>query len=185
MQPDAFVDHYESLQISPSAESETVHRVYRILAQRFHPDNSETGSIEIFRAINEAYEVLGDPQRRAAYDVHHRESRRLAWKIFDQSNSAQGVEAERRKRQGILGLLYRKRVSQPEAPGMTLKEFEDLLGVPKEHLEFSLWYLSQSQCLQRTDNGRHLITLKGVDLAEEMYAERREPLMLPSSTRVA
>src|SRR5216683_930903 len=42
-------DHYEVLQVNPKADPETIHRVYRILAQRFHPDNAETGSSEIFR----------------------------------------------------------------------------------------------------------------------------------------
>ena len=37
-------DYYETLQISPNADPDTVHRVYRLLAQRFHPDNKETGS---------------------------------------------------------------------------------------------------------------------------------------------
>ena len=36
-------DYYELLQISPNAEPETIHRVYRLLAQRFHPDNGQTG----------------------------------------------------------------------------------------------------------------------------------------------
>jgi curved DNA-binding protein CbpA len=168
MQPGAFVDHYETLQISPNAEPETIHRVYRILAQRYHPDNSETGDAEIFRRISDAYRALSEPEQRAAYDVDHRETRRLHWKIFDQSNSSQGIEAERRKRNGLLKLLYRKRVGEPDQPQMTLKEFEDLLGVPKEHLEFSLWYLKESGCAQRSDNGRHSITLKGVELAEAM-----------------
>lgn len=185
MQPSALPDYYELLQLSPTAELDTVHRVYRILAQRYHPDNSETGDVEMFRAVTEAYQVLSDPERRAAYDVQHREHRRLSWRIFDQSNSTQGVEAERRKRQGVLSLLYRKRIMQPDQPSMTLKEFEDLLGVPREHLEFTLWYLKESQHVQRTDNGRHFITLKGVDAAESLCADRRDPLMLPSPSRVA
>jgi DnaJ-class molecular chaperone len=37
-----FVDFYEVLQVSASAEPETIHRVYRLLAQRWHPDNRET-----------------------------------------------------------------------------------------------------------------------------------------------
>ena len=186
MQSAAFQDYYESLQLSPTAHPDTIHRIYRILAQRYHPDNHETGDTEIFRAITEAYQILSDPQRRAAYDVQHRDNRRLSWKIFDQSNSTQGIEAERRKRHGILQLLYRKRISQPDLPGMTLKDFEDLLGVPKEHLEFSLWFLRENQCVHRTDNGRHSITVKGVELAESMSAERRhEPLILPSASNVA
>jgi len=181
MQP--FVDHYEIMQISPTADLETIHRVYRILAQRYHPDNQETGNPELFHALTSAYQILSEPEKRAAFDIEHRTTRRLHWKIFDQTNSAQGVEAERRKRSGILALLYRKRVALPDAPSMNLKEFEDLLGVPKEHLEFTLWYLKEGQFVTRTDNGRYSITLKGVDLAESMSESRTEPLKL--NARVA
>lgn len=178
MQP--FADHYEIMQISPNADLDTIHRVYRILAQRLHPDNQETGSSENFRALTEAYQILGDPEKRAAFDIEHRAARRLTWKIFDQTAAAQGVEAERRKRSGILALLYRKRIAQPDQPAMNLKEFEDLLGVPKEHLEFTLWYLKEGQHVIRTDNGRYSITLKGVDLAETLSELRTEPLKLNS-----
>ena len=41
-------DYYELLQISPKAEPDTIHRVFRLLAQRFHPDNQETGSEAAF-----------------------------------------------------------------------------------------------------------------------------------------
>ena len=171
-----FVDHYEALQISPNADSETINRVYRIQAQRFHPDNPETGDPVAFRALTEAYQQLGDPQKRAAYDVEHRAARRLTWRIFDQTASAQGIEAEKRKRQGVVSLLYRKRLMEPESPTMNLREFEELLGVPKEHLEFTLWFLKESQMVTRTDNGRYSITLKGVEEAEaqpEPQVERR------------
>src|SRR5690349_12051726 len=127
-------DYYELLQISPNAEPETIHRVYRILAQRYHPDNRETANSELFHRLTVAYNTLSDHQKRAAYDVQHRATSRRTWKIFDQSNSTQGIEAERRKRQGILSLLYRKRLAEPEQPNVTLREMEDLLGVPKEHL---------------------------------------------------
>jgi uncharacterized protein YabN with tetrapyrrole methylase and pyrophosphatase domain len=43
MSNDTEIDYYEVLQISANAEPETVHRVYRLLAQRFHPDNIESG----------------------------------------------------------------------------------------------------------------------------------------------
>lgn len=178
-----FVDHYETMQISPNADLDTIHRVYRLLAQRFHPDNAETGDIETFRTLTASYRVLADPETRAAFDIEHRAARRLTWKIFDQTTSAQGVEAERRKRSGILALLYRKRIAEPDQASMNLKEFEDLLGVPKEHLEFTLWYLKEGQFVIRTDNGRHSITLKGVDLAESMAESRVEPLKL--NARVA
>jgi curved DNA-binding protein CbpA len=168
MSSETFVDFYELLQISPNADSDTLHRVYRILAQRFHPDNQESGSAETFRQITEAYQVLGDSTLRAAYDVKHTDARRLSWKIFDQPHAAQGIEAERRKRHGVLSVLYRKRLAQPDQAAMGLRELEDLLGVPKEHLEFTIWYLKEGGYVVRSDNGRVTITLRGVDLTEEL-----------------
>src|SRR5215469_9831456 len=105
MQSEEFADFYELMQISPNADSDTVHRVYRILAARFHPDNKETGDSEAFRQITEAYHTLGDSTIRAAYDVKHKAAKRLQWKIFDQPSAAQGVGAERRKRQGVLDIV--------------------------------------------------------------------------------
>jgi len=49
-----YVDFYELLQVSSSAEPETIHRVYRLLAQRWHPDNRETGDVAKFRAVHAA-----------------------------------------------------------------------------------------------------------------------------------
>ena len=54
------VDHYEVLQISPNADQETVQRVFRLLAQRFHPDNQATGNAARFRELHDAYQVLND-----------------------------------------------------------------------------------------------------------------------------
>jgi curved DNA-binding protein CbpA len=179
-----FVDHYEALQVSHNADADTIHRVYRILAQRFHPDNQDSGNSDLFRHLTEAYNTLADPERRAAYDVQHRQARCLTWKIFDQSTSAQGVEAERRKRDGVLCLLYRKRVSQPDQPAMNLKDLEEILGVPKEHLEFTLWFLKENQQVHRSDNARFTITLKGAEAAETILERKAVPL-LTSASRVA
>ncbi len=172
-----FVDYYEALQVSPSADVDTIQRIYRILAQRFHPDQRDTGDTDRFRDITEAYRVLSDPEKRAAYDVRHRQRRQVNWKIFDQSSAAPGVECEQRKREGILALLYRKRCAMPHQPQLTLRELEDLLAVPKEHLEFSLWYLKENHYLTRSDNAMYAITTKGVDAAEQFL--RRSPIVTP------
>jgi len=57
-------------------------------------------------------------------------------------------------------------MQQIHDPWLTLKELEELLGCPREHLEFSLWYLRENQSIQRADNGRYVITAQGVDIAE-------------------
>ena len=47
-------DYYEILQISPNADQETVRRIYKIQAQRFHPDNLESGDAEAIHASGES-----------------------------------------------------------------------------------------------------------------------------------
>jgi molecular chaperone DnaJ len=62
-------DYYEVLGITRNASDDEVKRAFRRLAKQYHPDaNKEEGSESRFIEINEAYEVLSDPQKRAAYD---------------------------------------------------------------------------------------------------------------------
>jgi hypothetical protein len=175
-------DYYEVLQLSSSADQDTIQRVYRILAARYHPDNQETGNSEMFRRISEAHRVLTDPEKRAAFDADYLTQKRLRWKIFDKPEAAQGLNAERAKRYGILSLLYTKRAATPAQPTLSIIELEDLLGVPREHLEFSLWFLRESGFVVRTDNARFSITVQGVLEAESrdnlLRSERREDHLL-------
>ncbi len=67
---------------------------------------------------------------------------------------------------------------------MGLRDLLDLLGMPREQLEFSLWYLKEGGYLLRTDSARHSITLKGVELIETLAVHRSKPLKIDDS-RVA
>ncbi len=163
------LDCYEVMQLSPNADLDTIGRVYRMLAQRYHPDNRETGNAELFVRLSEAYHILSDPEKRASYDARHRESKRLQWKIFDQATAATGGEAEKRKRQGILGLLHAKTLHDPDRAEMNIQAFEELLGCPREHLQAALWYLKGKNYIKRSDNGRYTITVSGFDQAEADY----------------
>jgi DnaJ domain/PilZ domain len=109
-------DYYEILQLSCNADPDTIHRVFRLMAQRYHPDNQDTGSSDLFRQIKEAYEVLSDPERRAAFDAQLTTNRQRRFKIFHSVENSRGVEAEKRKRHGILSLLYGKRLTEPDQP---------------------------------------------------------------------
>ena len=66
MDESAFVDYYELMQISPNAEQETIKRVFRLLAARYHPDNPETADRDRFVLLNDAHAILSDPASRAA-----------------------------------------------------------------------------------------------------------------------
>ena len=162
------VDYYEILQVSFNADAETVRRVYHIQAQRFHPDNLDTGDAETFRRISEAYEVLGHPERRASYDREHRVARRRETIGVEDLPPEPPMMDEMQRREQILQFLYRRKFAHPEQPSLGLRELETLMNTPRGHLEFSLWYLKEIGCLIRTDSARHTITLKGVQFTEAL-----------------
>ena len=161
-------DYYEILQISPNAEPDTVHRVYRLLAQRFHPDNVETGDEDRFRQLAEAYHVLGDPEHRAKYDVIYANLRRERWRLVSANPHAEDdFESEQLARLLILELLYTRRRTEFDEPGLSLLELEALTGRAREHLQFTIWYLTQKKYATRSDNGLVTITADGVEYLEK------------------
>ncbi|MFN2532497.1 MAG: DnaJ domain-containing protein, partial [Pyrinomonadaceae bacterium] len=138
------IDYYELLQVSDSAEPETINRIYRILAQRYHPDNRESGSENKFREITEAYRILSDPETRASYDVGNQQRRKDRWRLVTAgAQSENDFEMEHVVRLTILEALYTKRRIEPTTPGIFFTDLERLIGRPREHLEFTIWYLSQ------------------------------------------
>ena len=157
-------DYYEFLQISPSAEADTIHRVYRFLATRFHPDNHETGDTERFFLLTQAYEVLSDPVRRAAYDASRQSSQPeplSAWIDFMDS-----MEGELNRRLAVLTVLYSKRRASPDHPEVSLRDIESRLGFPRDYLLFTMWYLRTKGLITRADNAEFTITAEGVDFVE-------------------
>ena len=64
-----FKDYYEIMGVARDASSDEIKRAYRRLARKFHPDVSKEKDAEArFKEVGEAYEVLRDPEKRAAYD---------------------------------------------------------------------------------------------------------------------
>jgi len=64
-------DYYLILQVQPSAEPEVIQAAYRRLALKYHPDVEDSNLVQM-QELNEAYEVLSKPDKRAAYDRWYR-----------------------------------------------------------------------------------------------------------------
>ena len=118
-------DLYEVLQVSANAEPDTIHRVYRLLAQRFHPDNQETGDAERFHQIHEAYTVLSDPERRAKYDVVYHKVKQDRWRLVSNGSHAEDdFELEQVGRLTLLEALYTRRRMEPTNPALMTSDLE-------------------------------------------------------------
>jgi curved DNA-binding protein CbpA len=177
------VDYYEVLQVNATAEPDTIQRVFRLLAQRFHPDNKETGNDTRFREIHAAYSVLNDPEKRARYDISYQQQRNERYRLVSAGSQAESeFEAEVIVRLTLLEALYTKRRVDPGSPSLFSTELENLLGRPREHLEFTIWYLVQRKFVTRDDQSRLMITADGVDYLEQNYKGNLTRRRLQGST---
>jgi curved DNA-binding protein CbpA len=164
------VDYYELLQLSTNAEPETISRTYRLLAQRFHPDNQTTGNEARFRELHQAYTVLSDPEQRARYDIAYHRQKQDRWRLVSAGDQSEDEFAfEQMFRLTLLEALYTKRRTDGGSPSLYPTELESMLGRPREHLEFTVWYLLQKKFVVRDDQSRLVITADGVDYLEENY----------------
>ncbi|MDI6692362.1 MAG: DnaJ domain-containing protein [Anaerosomatales bacterium] len=77
-------DCYEILQVSPDADPEVIEKAYRVLARKRHPDArpGDRRAHEMMIELNEAYAILSDPQRRAAYDRERAQRRRVPEALY-------------------------------------------------------------------------------------------------------
>ncbi len=161
------IDYYEVLQLSQKADMETIHRVYRIMAARFHPDNPDSGNPDRFMLLSEAYKVLSDPARRAEYDQLRGSARHRPLALFQARAFVDEKEGEVNRRLGVLCLLYAQRRRAPDHPAIALMELEEMMSIPREYLEFTLWYLKQKKYVEMDQGADYSLTATGVDFVEE------------------
>jgi len=162
MEKDRFKDHYETLQVNPKADPDTIERVFRLLAKRYHPDNKKTGNAERFSEIAEAHAVVSDSERRAAYDARYEADKKEHWSLFFEAPAA-GEDEDGRMRRWILSLLYTVRRQGYDDPGMGVFELENYFEVAEGQLDFHLWYLKEKGWIAPTESGKFAITIDGVD----------------------
>jgi curved DNA-binding protein CbpA len=160
------LNHYEFLQISPNAEADTIHRVFRFLAARLHPDNPETGDADKFFQLKQAYDVLSDPQQRAAYDLACETGMEAPVPLSQSVDFMHNIDGELNRRLAVLALLYIRRRMSPDNPHVSLYEVEMRMGFPRDYLELTLWYLQKKGYISRADNAAFTLLADGVDFVE-------------------
>ena len=162
MSQERFIDLYELLQVDPNADPDTIERVFRLLAKRYHPDNKNTGNADRFAALSEAHNVLSDPEKRAGYDAGYETDKQRQWSVFLESPMA-GEDEDQRTQRWILSLLYSLRRRGSKDPGMGEYELQNYLEMAEGEVEFHIWYLKEKGLIARTDTGKFGITVEGVD----------------------
>jgi curved DNA-binding protein CbpA len=180
-----FIDYYETLEISPNANSGTIERMFRYLAQRYHPDNQDTGNRASFDAVMEAYDTLRDPAKRAQYDLAHNSNSTYRVKLAEEASDSRGVERDADIQNKLLSILYVKRRQNSREPGLGNLGLERMLGCPSEHLEFHIWYLKAKGWIGMTETGMLVITAEGVDHANSEQYRKAAAKMLTDQSQAS
>jgi hypothetical protein len=162
-----FVDYYELLQLHHNADTETIERIFRHLAKKFHPDNAESADSVKFQQVVEAHRTLSDPESRAGYDVRYQDYWNRKWGIAAEASDRLAFGDDQLARERLLSLLYVQRRRNMTSPGLGEYEMSRLLHSPSELLEFHLWYLKAKGWVERLETGHLAITALGVDQVEE------------------
>ncbi len=105
MEASTFIDYYETLEISPNANAETIERIFRYLAQRYHPDNQDTGDHIRFSAVVRAHDTLRDPVKRAQYDIQHKNHCDFRWKLAGEASDSKSIERDIDIQEKLLSIL--------------------------------------------------------------------------------
>jgi curved DNA-binding protein CbpA len=152
--------------------------MFRYLAQRYHPDNQDTGDRARFDTLMAAHDTLRDPGKRAQYDVQHKIHLGFRWKLAEEASDNKVIERDFDIQHKLLSILYMRRRQNISDPGVSTFILERLLDCPSEHLEFHLWYLKEKGWIRSTDNGLFAITVDGVDRANsEQHREITNKLL--------
>jgi curved DNA-binding protein CbpA len=166
-----FQDHYVVLEIDPKSDSETIQRAYSRLAQKYQPNNTTTGSAEMFEAINAAYETLTDPELRGIFDKLKGVGQDDGGPKFSGADFFDALGRESVRRVAVLCVLYDRRLTKPNAPSLSMRHLEVIVEASAAELASALWYLKQRGLAASDDKSSLQITVDGMD-----FLETRKPL---------
>ncbi|HUA83044.1 MAG TPA: DnaJ domain-containing protein [Bryobacteraceae bacterium] len=181
-----FQDHYCILGVDPKASSETIQTAYGKLAQKYRPDNPETGDYEKFESVNLAYEVLSDANLRRSFDQLKGLDQETGVK-FSGAAFFTDLSHSIDLRMAILCVLCDRRRNRPFAPSFSVRQLETMLDTNADELNFALWYLKQRGLVIMDDKSSLQITVEGLDAIEAARPDPETvlPLLKPEATAEA
>lgn len=162
-----FVDFYDILQVDPNCDPRILEAAYHRLAKMYHPDHTGSADTSQFSALNEAYKLLRNRNKRAKYDTlyfQHFPDRVAKSRPDSESGLEEGPaldDAEAHAR--ILSYLYKKRRENAQDAGVVGFYLQEMLQCSDEHFDFHKWYLKEKGFVVLTEHGTLAITVQGVD----------------------
>ncbi len=167
MENGRLVNYYDFLMISSNADLKMLEAAVRVMLARYNPKNPETGDEQSFELVKRAYLTLSDPHHRATYDKGLTEQSLNGPRDVSDSITLDVVQTEKKKRQGVIALLYQRMMANSHDPGMSTPQIEDVLGLEHEDMQFAYWVLREQGLIVRTTNGNFSISVQGVLWAED------------------
>jgi hypothetical protein len=114
----------------------------------------------------------------------HEQRRQQRWRLVTQSVRPENdFDAERIVRLTVLEVLYARRRTEPYAPSLSQFDVEEMTGTPREHLEFTIWFLMQKKLITRADNMDMNITADGVEYIEQSYQASQQSRRLQAAPK--
>lgn len=177
-----YTDYYKVLKVNPDCDARILELAYHYFAKMYHPDNAATADPDRFAETIEAYGVLRDPEKRAAYDRTYNRGAGPAYEFpksdelaIDEKSALSDAETHAK----ILSFLYKRRREHASDAGVIGWLLQEMLGCSEDHFEFHVWYLKNKGFIEVTEQGTIAVTIAGVDHVISMSRSREaETLMI-------
>jgi hypothetical protein len=162
----SFIDYYEFLMISPTADRQMIEWAARLMLARYDPQKSKTPDEKKCELVKEAFRTLADPKKRTAYDSELTKQKPAAILDVKAEVTLQDVVDAHRLRQAIMLVLYQAIMRKPRDPDVGRTDLARQVGVSTQDLEFGLWFLREKGWITATQAGSYAITVSGTEWVE-------------------